>query len=119
MNGLRKYEMASMLRKTLLIKHQGEKEYEISKWGLPTVWRLLVLGFFVAYLCGLSACHQDPNKPLTFSERKQIDSLIVAHQKDWRAYYDSVCLLKQDSMVLYYFDSLLQEEIDAIKLLEK
>jgi len=68
---------------------------------------------------GLSSCGDDPDRALTYSERKFLDSTLAAHQNVWRPVYDSVCTMKQDSMVQYYFDSLLRYELESIKKLEQ
>ena len=70
-------------------------------------------------LITLSSCGDDPNRPLNRFERKYIDSVLINHQKEWQVYYDSTCVLKTDSMVRFYFDSLIQKEYEAIKKLEQ
>lgn len=67
----------------------------------------------------VTSCGEDPNRPLTLSERKHVDSLIVAHKKTWSDHYDSICAKEQPALVQHLFDSLLQVEIKSIQKLEQ
>lgn len=66
-----------------------------------------------------ASCDSETNRALSLNERRHLDSLIAQHQQRWNLYYDSICTIQQDSLIHYYFDSLIRQEYQTMKKLEQ
>lgn len=86
---------------------------------MPNKLSKISILFLIIFGSILMGCGEDPNRPLTRTEKKYVDSILVVHKKTWSPYYDSICDLRQAKLVDHLYDSLLQAEIKSIQKLEQ
>lgn len=75
--------------------------------------KFLILVFIAG--CLSTGCTEDPPPALSYKDREVIDSLFRARVDTLRPLYDSLCVVRTDSMVKRNVDSIMQVRLGEIE----